>query len=237
MRVLAVQNFTGTGLGLIGTALDEAGATIETVRADTGEALPATPEGFDGMVVLGGGQNALADDACPWLPDLCRLMRDFGDSGRSLLGVCLGSQLLARAYGGQNMIGGATEFGWREIGLTGEGAADPVFAGLPHAFRCFQWHDDTFTLPQESVRLAGSRTVANQAFRLGRAAYGFQFHFEADRKMVAQWSETFADWLARIQPDWSERHPNEAARFGPDADAIGLTIARNWVNTLSKTPD
>lgn len=233
MRILAIQNFMGTGLGQIGVALDEVGANVEFVRAQLGDTLPATPDGYDGMVVLGGGQNALADDKSPWLPQLCQLMRAFDDAGRSVLGVCLGSQLLARAYGGENIIGGAREFGWQEIELTKEGMEDPVFAGLPPVFRSFQWHDDTFTLPQGSIHLARSARVANQAFRIGRATYGFQFHFEAHQQMVTAWNETFADWLAEAQPDWNERHPVEAARYGARADEDGLMIARNWVRTLS----
>ena len=232
MRVLVVQNFVGTGLGQVGVALGEAGAAVELVRADLGAALPDGPDGHDGLVVLGGGQNALADEESPWLPRLCGLMRDFAEAGRSVLGICLGSQLLARACGAQNIIGGASEFGWQEVELTPEGAADPVLAALPGSFRTFQWHDDTFTLPRGGVRLAGSLAVHNQAFRVGRAAYGFQFHFEADRPMVAGWSETFADWLAERQPGWSARHPEEAARFGPQADAAGLAVARGWVRTI-----
>ena len=232
MRVLTVQNFAGAGLGQLGAALDEAGAAVELLRADLGQALPSGPDGYDGLVVLGGGQNALADEESPWLPRLCGLMRDFAEAGRSVLGICLGSQLLARACGAQNIIGGATEFGWHEVELTPEGAADPVLAALPASFRTFQWHDDTFTLPRGAVRLAGSLAVHNQAFRVGRAAYGFQFHFEADRPMVAQWSETFADWLAERQPGWSARHGQEAARFGAEADAAGLAVARGWVRTI-----
>ncbi|MCO5157749.1 MAG: type 1 glutamine amidotransferase [Aquamicrobium sp.] len=232
MRVLVVQNYANTGLGQVGVALAEAGARIDLLRADLGKALPDRPGGHDGLVVLGGGQNALADEQSPWLPQLCGLMRAFGDSGRSVLGICLGSQLLARAYGGQNIIGGATEFGWNEVELTPEGAEDPVLAPLPPSFRSFQWHDDTFVLPRGASRLAGSLAVHNQAFRIGRAAYGFQFHFEADRPLVAEWSGLFADWLAERHPGWSERHPAEAARFGGEADAAGLAIARGWVGTI-----
>lgn len=233
MRVLVVQNYANTGLGQVGTALAEADAAVELLRADLGGDLPEGPQGYDGLVVLGGGQNALADAESPWLPRLCRLMRDFGDSGRAVLGICLGSQLLARAYGGENIIGGATEFGWREVELTPEGMEDPVLSALPAAFRTFQWHDDTFVLPRGASRLAGNLAVHNQAFRVGRAAYGFQFHFEADRPMVERWSEVFADWLAERQPDWSARRAADAARHGPEADAAGLAIARNWVRTLS----
>lgn len=232
MRVLVVQNFNGAGLGQVATALAEADAAVDLLRADLGETLPDGPDGYDGLVVLGGSQNALADDACPWLPRLCGLMRDFGDSGRSVLGICLGGQLLARAYGGQNIIGGATEFGWHGVELTPEGTQDAVLSPLPPAFPAFQWHDDTFVLPRGATRLAGNLAVHNQAFRIGRAAYGFQFHFEADRSLVELWSDAFADWIAEHQPGWNERRQRDAARFGPEADAAGLAIARGWVRTI-----
>lgn len=232
MRVLVVQNFDGTGLGQMRTALDEAGAEVEMARVHRGETLPQRPDGHDALIVLGGGQNALADADNPWLPELCGLMRGFGDAGRSVLGICLGSQLLARAYEAENIIGGASEFGWSQVELTPDGADDPVFAGLSASFPIFQWHDDTFILPRGATRLAGSLDVHNQAFRIGRAAYGVQFHFEADRALVDEWNREFAGWLTERQPDWLRRHPGEAARFGPAADAAGLAIARNWVRTI-----
>ena len=235
MRVLVVYNFDGCRLGQIGAALEEAGAEIDLVRAHLGEPLPDGPEGYDGMVVLGGVQNALADETSPWLPKLLDVMRGFAESERSLLGVCLGSQLLVRAYGGANIIGGASEFGWRPVELTAEGKADPLFAGTPALFPIFQWHDDTFTLPPAARQLATGSSVANQAFVIGRAAYGVQFHFEADRPLVEEWSRTYSDLLAKIQPGWTERRAADAARFGPASDAAGLAIARNWVRTMEKS--
>lgn len=232
MRVLIIFNFDGCKLGQIGTALEEAGAEIEILRPHESEPIPDTHEHHDGIVVFGGIQNALADDSCPWLPGLVGLMRSFADNGRSVLGVCLGSQLLARACGAQNIIGGASEFGWQQVELTKEGRADPLFEGVPASFPIFQWHDDTFILPKGATRLATSRKVENQAFRTGRAAYGVQFHFEANRDVVSCWNEQFAEHLATHQPQWAEQHPVDAERYGPDAEAVGLAIARNWVRTI-----
>ena len=232
MRVLVVQNFDGTPLGQLEVALHEAGATVEMIRPPHGEELPDTSDSHDALVVLGGGQNALADDVCPWLPKLCGLMRSFAEADRSVLGICLGSQLLARSYDAENIIGGETEFGWQKVDLNEDGQADPLFSGVEPSFTIFQWHDDTFVLPRGATRLAGSIAVHNQAFRIGRAAYGVQFHFEADRKLVCQWSVEFEGWLAERQPDWQQRRAGEADRHGSIADAAGLTIARNWVRTI-----
>lgn len=228
MRVLVVENFEDTGPGQIAAALDERNVAVDTVRAHLGEALPAATGRYDGLVVLGGGQNALDDAGSPWFPGLLETMRRFVDSGRATLGVCLGSQLLARAYGADNLVGAASEFGWRRVTLTADGAADPLLSGLPASFPIFQWHDDTFTLPRGAVRLAGNLAAHNQAFRVGRAGYGTQFHFEADRALVRRWNGTFAGWLAERQPDWAGRHEAEAARHGAAADAAGRAIARAW---------
>ena len=229
MRILAIQNYDDTGLGQIGFALDEAGAEVDVVKSYVGEPLPSPDDGHDGLIVLGGGQNALADAEYPYMPQLVELMRDFASADRAVLGVCLGAQLLARAFGADNLIGAAPEFGWQEVELTDEGKTDPVLGRLPERFPIFQWHDDTFTLPRGAVRLAGNMAAHNQAFRVGRAAYGIQFHFEADRDLVRSWNENFADYLAEHHPDWRDRFEAEAARHGPQADAAGLAIARAWL--------
>lgn len=229
MKVLVVQNFDGTALGQVGTALAEAEAEIDLRKAHHGDALPADASGHDALVVLGGGQNARDDEAHPYMPPLMELMRDFERRDKAVLGICLGSQLLARAYGADNLIGKASEFGWCPMRLTAEGAVDPVLRAAGDSFPIFQWHDDTFTLPKGAVRLASNDAAQNQAFRVGRATYGMQFHFEADRKLVREWNGAFAEWLAERQPDWSERHESEAAKNGPSSDAAGLAIARAWV--------
>lgn len=229
MRILAVQNYAGTGLGQIARALAEAEAEVDLVQAHEGEALPSTADGHDGLIVLGGAQNALADDEHPYLPGLVALMRTFALADRAVLGVCLGSQLLARAFGAKNLIGAAPEFGWREVALTEEGAADPVLRAAGTRFPTFQWHDDTFTLPEGAIRLAGNEAARNQAFRIGRAAYGIQFHFEADTQLVRHWSGQFADHLAVRQRGWQDRLGPDSAQHGPAADAAGLALARAWV--------
>lgn len=233
MRVLVVENDKVTLLGQIGVALEEAGAEIDLCRPHAGDAIPADDTAHDAIVVMGGPQNARDDERHTYLPDLARLMRRFGDAEKSVLGVCLGSQLLARAYGAENLIGTAPEFGWCTVALTREGVGDPVLSAAADAFPIFQWHSDTFSLPEGAVRLATNAAAENQAFRLGRAVYGTQFHFEASRPVVDEWVRTFPELIPTLAPGWLEQREMLAAESGPTADATGLAIARAWVATIS----
>ncbi|ACI57509.1 glutamine amidotransferase class-I [Rhizobium leguminosarum bv. trifolii WSM2304] len=232
MRVAVVENMRNTGLGALATALDEAGAHIEWFRVWRDGILPPDISGHDALVVLGGEQSALDDETHPYLPELAQLSRRFGDAGKPVLGICLGSQILARAYGADNHLGTAREFGWHKIDVTAEGRGDPLLSALGGEFTIFEWHADTFSLPEGAVRLATSPVAENQAFRIGRAVYGTQFHFEADRAVVEQWKAEFPATIERIASGWLENHAELAARHGGAADAAGLAIARAWVGLI-----
>ena len=141
----------------------------------------------------------------------------------------LGSQILARGLGGQNHLGVAREFGWCPVEVTDAGRDDPVLGAIPPCFSIFQWHSDTFSLPEGAVHLAQSGVARHQAFRFGRAAYGMQFHFEANRAVVRDWSREFPQLIATLDPDWAALHEMRAEREGAAADLDGLSIARAWV--------
>jgi GMP synthase (glutamine-hydrolysing) len=227
MRVAIVENTKITHHGQMGVALHEAGALIDIYRPYRDGVLPERGT-FDALVVFGGEQNARDDGAHPYLAALADLMAAESVSG-AVMGICLGSQIMARGLGGENIMGAAPEFGWCEVRLTAAAQDDPLFSTLPERFSIFQWHSDTFTLPAGAVHLAGSDRAAIQAFRLGPRAYATQFHFEASRAVVADWSATFPDLIAGIDPDWARDHPMRAKAQGIAADGIGLSRARAWV--------
>ncbi len=231
MRVAIVENTRITHHGQLGVALHERAALIDQLRPWTGQPLPDAPEA-DALIVFGGEQSARDDHTHPYLPALARLMQAYTDADKPVLGICLGSQLLARAYGADNHLGLAPEFGWTDVTLTEAGRADPVLSQVPQTFPIFQWHSDTFTLPQGATHLATSPTAQNQAFRIGRATYGTQFHFEANRPMVADWLARFPDLVEKMAPGWASRHPGLAETQGAEADSHGLTLARAWVNLI-----
>jgi GMP synthase-like glutamine amidotransferase len=231
-RVLLIENYQNTPAGLVGEALAEGGVAIDRRRAYLGEPIPSDPSGHDGLVVLGGEQTALNDADYPSLPAIADLTRKFGEADKAILGICLGAQLVARGHGAENILGRPIEFGWKEVRPTEAGRGDPVIAALNGGAPVFHWHNDTFALPQEAIHLASSAMTRHQAFRIGRAVYAIQFHFEADRKLVDAWSRDFAAVIARDVPDWPERHRGDAARLGEKADATGRAIARAWIGLL-----
>ncbi len=225
MRVALVENTKVTHHGQVGVALHEAGAVIDLYRPFAHGVLPRLGS-YDALVVFGGEQNARDDASHPYLPRLADHMAQAAQDGVAVLGICLGSQIFARGLGAQNHIGTAPEFGWCALGKMGE---DAMFAALPAQFRAFQWHSDTFTLPQGATALAQGGRALVQAFRFGRAGYGTQFHFEANRAVVADWAHRFPDLIAGMDPEWAQSYRAQEAAHGAEADAAGLALARAWV--------
>jgi GMP synthase-like glutamine amidotransferase len=125
----------------------------------------------------------------PWLVDEKALIRTAVERDLPFWGACLGVQLLAASLGARVYQGEAPEVGVLPVELTPAAAVDPVFAGLPERLPTLQWHGDTFELPDGAVLLATSPAYPNQAFRVGRAAYGVQFHVEVTASMGEEWAQ------------------------------------------------
>lgn len=229
MRVLVIENYPKTTLGLVGEALREAGAETRLVRTHLGDGLPATHESFDALIMLGGAQDALDDANHPYLGDEAALARAFGEADKAVLGICLGSQILARAHGAKNILGRPIEFGWHEVHATDAGRGDPMLKAMGRSAPVFHWHLDTFTLPPGAMHLATSAQTEIQGFRIGRASYGIQFHFEAGTELVTNWTRDFAEEIDEYAPDWPGRLQTEIAKHGAAADAAGLALARAWI--------
>jgi len=142
-------------------------------------------ESIGGLVVLGGPMNV--HDELDWLSEERLYLRAAVEAGLPVLGVCLGAQQLALALGGEVFAGPAPEYGVGEVHLTEAANDDAVFGPAPTPLPCVHWHADTFTLPEGALRLAHNDAYENQAFRVGRCAYGLQFHVEVTGALVAHW--------------------------------------------------
>jgi GMP synthase (glutamine-hydrolysing) len=184
---LLVQHVAFEGPGAIALAVSDSGADLTVVRVDRGDAIPppAAVADMAGLVVMGGPMGV--HDELAWLADERALLREAVEAGRPVLGVCLGAQQLAAAFGASVTQGPAPEYGVGEVHLTTGAISDPVFGPAPTPLPCVHWHGDAFGLPEGAVRLAGNHAYENQAFRIGTGGYGLQFHVEVTASLVGHW--------------------------------------------------
>ena len=199
MDVLVLQHIACEPPGAFEDVLAAAGADIHRVELDEGEALPPWQD-FVAIVAMGGPMSVNDDAELPWLTAEKQAIADAVRAGVPYWGSCLGVQLLAAALGARVYSGTQPEVGVLPVTLTDEGRSDPVFAGLPAEFLTLQWHGDTFDVPEGGVLLASSPAFPNQAFRVGRTAYGVQFHVEVTEQMAREWAEVpaYAEYADRV---------------------------------------
>ena len=188
MRVLSIVHeptSTGGG-GLFEDLVGQRGDVLERWVTVNGGAEPDAPERYDAIMVFGGAMHPDQDAEHPWLADEAAFIRGALDREVPLLGVCLGSQLIARAAGASVGRAAHPEVGWHEVVLNDAGLQDPVIGVLPDRVDAFQWHYYTFELPADAELLARS-DAAQQAYRLGERTWAIQFHAEVTRHMLDRW--------------------------------------------------
>jgi GMP synthase-like glutamine amidotransferase len=202
-----VENDPTDDVRRLGDWLAEGGLELTVLRPYAGETLPDNLDDYAALIVLGGAQNAYpgpdGERDSPWFPVLDRLLRKAVRERVPTLGVCLGGQLLAVAHAGTvERSAAGPEIGARLAARRDVADRDPLFADVPFVPDVFQWHVDEITeLPVGAVLLAASTNYPHQAFRLGDAAWGLQFHIECDIEMLASWVSDNLDVLADLGQD------------------------------------
>jgi GMP synthase (glutamine-hydrolysing) len=185
--ILALRHVPHESLGRLEPIFLEAGLDFRYCDLFDGRVPDIDTRMPAGLVVLGGPMNVDEVDKYPFLARECEWLRTAVAADTPVLGICLGSQLLAKALGARVYPNPVKEIGWYDVGLTAAAESDPLFTGLQPVERVFQWHGDTFDLPPGAVHLATSDLCRHQAFRHGEAAWGLQFHWEVTPGMVEDW--------------------------------------------------
>jgi len=184
--VVIVQHEPSVPPGVIADVLQVEARGHVVVEAWRDVEWPVAQE-IGALVVMGGTMNVDQLDDYPFLKRSRALMAEAMEIGRPTLGVCLGSQMMARVLGAEVRRASPRNALFSPLEVTAEGRGDPVIAPFADV-EVLQFHEDTFDIPDGSVPLATSATSGlPQAFRYGDHAYAIQFHFEVDRSIVERW--------------------------------------------------
>jgi GMP synthase (glutamine-hydrolysing) len=192
VRVLAIVHETEAGPGVFAEEVGARGHELDEWLMPRGDPAPGDPASYQAVMTFGGAMHADQDGKHPWLADEKLLLRDLIQARVPLLGVCLGSQLVAEAAGAPAEPAPEPEIGWFDVELTPEGVSDPLLAPLAPRFTAFQWHSYRSPLPAGAVALARS-PAALQAFRAGERAWGIQFHAEVTECDAIAWTERYEE--------------------------------------------
>lgn len=230
VTILAIEFWPSSHLGTIADTFDRCGARTVYVRPEEGEPLPREPGHWDGLVMLGGPQNAEDDARYPYLGDAARLAAAFHEASRPVLGVCLGGQILARALGARVWRQGWTEVGFVELEPTEAAENDPLLTGIGPV-RILEHHEDTFDIPDEATLLMTGERCRNQAFRLD-LSYGFQCHFECSAALWLEWWPQMSDSLLETDPDFHAGWREEFARHEAGALAFCDAVSGRWLDLV-----
>jgi GMP synthase-like glutamine amidotransferase len=149
--------------------------------------LPGDLSEIEGVVSLGGPMNVYEEKEFPFLKEEDIFIKEAVKKEIPFLGICLGSQLIAKACGARVRKSPVKEVGWFKVALEPTVEDDPLFEGLAGSLEVFQWHEDTFDIPSGGVLLAKGGDCPHQAFRIGRSVYGIQFHIEVTERIIADW--------------------------------------------------
>ncbi len=189
--ILIVKHIDIEGPGTLGDFLKAQGKPFRIIELWGGEKLPADPKNFKAVIVLGGPMNVDEEERFPFLKPENDFIQKVLKAGIPYLGICLGSQLLAKAAGAKVVKSPVKEIGWYQIQLTPEGKKDPLF----HSFRpedpIYHWHGDMFQIPSGGLLLASAQGCGHQALKVGRNAYGLQFHVEITDKSIKEWCKEY----------------------------------------------
>ena len=177
MHIHIIQHVAYEGPGSIADWARERGHSISVTKQFKGEQLPAVDD-FEFLVIMGGPMSANDDSKYDWLAPEKQLIAEAMREEKTILGICLGAQLLAQVMGASVYASREKEIGWFPIRLTLQSARSRLFTGLPTTMTVLHWHGETFDLPQGTVPLAESSVCRNQAFERDGRVLGLQFHLE-----------------------------------------------------------
>ncbi|MDH3274362.1 MAG: type 1 glutamine amidotransferase [Gammaproteobacteria bacterium] len=238
-KILVFQHVPYEPLGTLDPLLKESGFRIRYVNFGRNPDHRPILDKYAALIVLGGPMSSEQIDTYPNLVTEVEIIREAVDRDMSVLGICLGAQLLAKALGGVVQRNPLREIGWHDVDLTPAGEADPVLSTFARCQRVFQWHEDGMSLPPGAVHLASSPASNIQAFRHGEHAYGLQFHLEVDSSLIERWLSV-PENRATLQDEAGRTDPDEIRAKTPRSIDALQSLSRatflRWIDRFELAP-
>ena len=231
MTLLAIRHERHEGLGLLEKIFEEEKVAYRYLDVFASPDLSVDLSQASGLIVLGGAMGVYESDRYPFLKKEIEILKEALRQNLPTLGICLGSQLLAAAGGARVYRGPRKEVGWFPIQVKPEAKTDPILKYLPSETMAFHWHGDTFDLPKGARHLASSERYAQQAFKLGEKAWGFQFHLEMTEEMIRDWVNQAESKSPNAHPDWNACEIlTQTPCFLPDMEILARKVFREFVS-------
>ncbi len=232
--ILIIKHIDIEGPGTLGDFLNAQREPFSIIELGTGEKLPADPKLFKAVVVLGGPMNVDEEGRFPFLKPENDFIQQVLKAEIPFLGICLGSQLLAKAAGAKVVKSPVKEIGWYKIHLTDKGKRDPLFMGFREDDPIYHWHGDMFQIPSSGQLLAQSTGCPHQALKIGKNAYGLQFHVEVTDRSIKEWCE---EYIANDLPgrlDHARTMMEDYWKYKQAFDAQAQRLYTNFLKLCSK---
>jgi len=230
---LVLRHVEHEHIGTLASSLEQAQFQHRYVDLFRGDPVPETLGQFYGLIVMGGPMGVYEMDRYPFLEQEQKLIRRTAEANLPVLGICLGSQLIASSLGARVFPGPVKEIGWFPVEVTAP--EDSFTAGLPPSFMGFHWHGDTFDLPDGALRLFRSGLYENQGFRWGQNVLALQFHFEVSPTMIEKWlqDEGCCAELAAIQDINPETIRRQTAEGAEKLEELGRQIFGQFLKAVT----
>lgn len=190
-------------------------------------------EDFNGLIIMGGVMSANDEEQFPFLGDEISLIQNWLKTNKPLLAICLGSQLLAKALGEKVYRGTEPEIGWFPIHFNEKGSSDMMFHKFSPETIVFQWHYDTFDLPNSGILQASSTNYKNQVFRIKENAYAVQFHPEMDEDLIKSWVQNHHKKLVQMNPDLPQKILTETKIFLNELEKFGQHLIKTLCDRIA----
>ncbi len=229
MRIHSLHHADFETLGDIESWISEKGHSLSSTQVYECTKFPELSS-FDWLIIMGGPMGVYEEEKYPWLKEEKRFIKKTIEEGKIVLGICLGSQLIAEVLGSNVFHNNHKEIGWFPVKPTKESSGNFAFKELPQSMLIFHWHGDTYDLPAGAVRLAESEGCRNQAFAVGEKVIGLQFHLEVNEKLLRDMLTHGKNELAENKYIQSEEDILNGLKFSSAANSY----LRNILNAIEE---